>query len=245
MSDTNYGIPYPGAMPEPTPEHQQKITRQKWFEIATVIGLIVLGAGILAWRQAENRRPEPSTTLPDAAKAVEAAGYAAKAGGTAFGQQFLSFEKPLDDFRCTVDLAGASAAAPMDLCIVTLLPLPGKAVPAAEALQKAVNDVGILGQKLVRSSAEAFDRAAKAMKPVTDTPRLHDKGVQQTSDGWKLTYVTYRSYDEHAEAQPMLCYVLQRQSTASDPALEGMNQALYAAVKAGSAPRAALEAASK
>ena len=54
------------------------------------------------------------------------------------------------------------------------------------------------------------------MKPVTDTPRLHDKGVQQTSDGWKLTYVTYRSYDEQAGPQPMLCYVLQRQSAAAD-----------------------------
>jgi len=242
MPETNHGIPYPGPMPVPTPEHQRKITRGKWFEIITVVSLILAGTAFLAWRKHASTAPDPSVAMSESVKAVAAADCLPDGTTTLFKRQFLSFKKPLDGFECHVDLVGATLEAPIDAAIVWLTPLPGKAL-TPEALQFAVNSAGQLGQTIVPTIGQALVNASNTMTFEDDAKRPHDKGVSVTDDGWKLTYVTYRSYDEAGTPPPMLCLILHRLSAASDDTLGLLNRSLYEALNQGADLKTALRAA--
>lgn len=239
MPDTNYGIPYPGPMPVPTPEHQRKITREKWFEIITVISLIVAGASFLAWRNYASTPPDPSRSLADSLQAIATAGYLPATNETFFGQQFRGFSKDIEGFTCQADLVAPAEAAPTDAVLISLVPAAG-ATPSPEALQFAVNAVASLAQTLVPSSGEALITASKTMEEALEVPRPFEKGVGATKDGWKLTYITYRSYDETGVPPPMLHLVLHRLTAASDVAQADLNRRLYEALNQGRFVRDAL-----
>ena len=242
MPETNHGIPYPGPMPVPTPEHQRKITREKWFEILTVVSLIVLGASFLAWRKYATAPVDPTVSMSASVAAIEETAYVADGTETLFQRQFLSFKKPVEGFLCHVDLIGASQEAPIDAAIVWLTPVPGK-TPTPETLQFAVNAAAQLGQTVVPTMGAALVTASDTMTFEGDAKRPHDKGVGVTNDGWKLTYVTYRSYDEGGTPPPMLCLVLHRLSAASDDTLGNLNRSLYEALNQGLDMKSALRAA--
>lgn len=242
MPDTNHGIPYPGPVPLPTPEHQKKITREKWFEIVTVISVILAGTAFLAWRNyASQSVLNPARSLDDAKAAVIAAGYAEGSTTTLLQREFHTFDKGIEGFDCHADLLGASATAPLDAIIVWLTPERGTA-PTPEALQVAVNSVGALGQAVVPTMGEALVKASKTMTFESDAIRPHDKGVAVTNDGWKLSYITYRSYEETGDPPPMLFLVLHRLSAASNDALAELNRGIYEAINQGKDVKTALRA---
>jgi hypothetical protein len=132
-----------------------------------------------------------------------------------------------------VDLIGENEDTPLETAIIWLTPQPGAGEPSEHTLQAAVNGAGLVAQLLVRSSGLAFEKAAKTMERISDSPRPHNKGVGATDDGWKLTYITYASHDEGADPPPMLCLVLQRLSAGEDEALAAMNRTMYEALQAG------------
>jgi hypothetical protein len=246
MSEHDFRVPPAGPMPSPTPEHQRRITNNKWFEVVTVILMIVVGFGYLAWRNYRaNTHIDPARTLSESAKEIEREGGTKLSVSSLFGRQVLSYTQKMDIFDCNVDLIGMDPDSPLETAIIWLTPQPGKWAPEGNSLLKAVNGVGELGQKLVKSSSEAMDKAAKTMELIGDTKRPHDKGVAATNDGWKITYVTYRGFDENADPpEAVLYYILQRMSAGEDGSLAVFNRTLYDAVKQGIDAKLAVQAAS-
>lgn len=225
--------PIPG-IPRPTPEHQRKITRGKWFEILTVVVLIVLGTVFLYVRgQWAAARPDPAASVAASIAAVQRGGAKAVGDTTLFNRHFWSFGKVLTGFAVHIDLVGEREDAPLETAIIWLTPQPGAGNPSAQVLQGAVNSAGEVAYSLVQSSALAFEKAAKTMEFISDSPRPHDKGVGASDDGWKLTYITYRNHDDTAAPQPMLCLVLQRLSAGGDESLAAFNRLLYEALQTG------------
>jgi len=237
-----YSSPF-GPMPSPTPEHQKRITKQKWFEIVLVIALIVAGAGFLGWREYRTRHhTDPALSLKSSTQSITSAGLIPSGTTTLRGRRFVTFSETLDSFDCHVDLVGEADAAPLDIAIIWLTP-SSAAAPSVPALQNAVNRVQVLAQRLVQTSADALEKATKTMTFVGDAKRPHDKGVSGSSNGWKVTYVTYHAFDDTSE--PMLCLVLHRLSAASDPALADLNRDLYEALNRGDDLKTALGAGSR
>ncbi|MFA6239303.1 MAG: hypothetical protein WC655_00150 [Candidatus Hydrogenedentales bacterium] len=243
MTETRHGIPYPDPMPSPTPEHQRRISKQKWFEVATVLLLIAAGFGFLGWRDYRaHHRTEPAKSLEEASKAIESAGCAPAGTAKIFNRHFLSYRQQLEDFECHVNLVGVEPGLPLETAVIWLTPKAGQAPASEESLQKAVNSVGVLGQTLVASSSQALEAASKTMEFLSDAKRPHDKGVAGTTDGWKLTYVTYREYDADGAPEPVLCMVLQSLSAASESTLADFNRTMYEAIHQGVDVETALRA---
>jgi hypothetical protein len=228
-------------VPEPEPAHRKRILREKGFEIATVVLLVVGGVGFLIWRDARSHSaPDPARSLAASAEAMEAAGGVPSEPVALPARQLLTFRQEIGDFVCRVGLVGEGPESPLETAVIWATPESGRADLSTEALQKLVDGTALLAQKLVRSSSRAVETAANTMEVVRDGDRLHDKGVGQTGDGWKVTYVTFRSFDEDAPLLPVLYLVLQRLSAASDPALARFNQRLYETVNRGEDVGAAL-----
>jgi hypothetical protein len=243
MPETRYGIPGVDPVPLPEPGHRRRITREKLFEVVSVILLIICGFGYLSYRNYRtHHHVEPATSLAESIRTIEATGAVADGQTTIHGLQFISFRQKLDPFACHIDLVGVASDAPLDAAVIWLTPNPGQWSPTEESLQIAVNSVGQIGQKLVTASSDAFEKAANTMTVVSDTARPHEKGVAGTSDGWKITYITYRSFDENSEPQPVLFLILHRLSAASDDQHAELNRALYEAVEKGDDVKTALQA---
>lgn len=247
MSEQDFRVPPAGPVPLPTPEHQRKITLNKVFEVTLVALMIVGGAGYLLWRNSGSITPaNPARTLADAAAAVEQEG-AVKSGSTRiFDRDMDSYSLELDLFDCHIGLLGKDPNSPLETAIIWLTPKPGDWSPSGKSLLDAVNGVGELGHTLVESSGEAMDKAANTMEFIGHVPRPHDKGVAATNDGWKVTYVTYRSFDESADPpQAVLYYVIQRMSAGEDESLGAFNRTLYDAIHLGQDAQAAVHRVSK
>lgn len=234
MDESDFRVPPPGPVPLPTPDHQRRITRGKIFEIGVVVLLVITGVGYLAWREhAAHSRVDPARTLAESASVVQDEGGKASGTSTLFGRQVLSFSQTRDIFDYHVELMGKGPESPVETAIIWLSPAPGKWSPGKTSLQDAVNAVGELGQRLVHTSADALDKAVKTMEFVGGVKRPHDKGVAATSDGWKITYVTYRNFDEEKDPQPVLYLILQRMSAGEDESLAVFNRTLYESVNEG------------
>ena len=243
MSDTRYGIPHIDPVPRPEPEHQRRITRGKLFEIITVITLIIIGCAYLAWRDDRfHFRPAAAEKMITSMAALKSAGAAEVGISEHKGKTFHSYEKSISGFTLHADLVGGPENTPLETAILWLTPLPGAPTPPEATLREAVNAVGLLARGLVPSSTDAFEKAANTMELINDTPRPHDKGAAGSSDGWKLTYITYRAYDEHAvPSQPVLYLILQRLESGADDVQGALNRTLYEAVKQGQDIKTALK----
>lgn len=230
-----------GPPPEPDPDHNRRILKEKRFEILAVIAFIVLGTGFLMWRgvtpQIIMEGPE---TLGEAAELIKYAGYGPTGSFTVFERSIDTFGNRIEGFDLTIDLIGIGDDAPFETAIVWLAPVAEEWPPSEEAYQTAVNAVADLGNRLVLHSNEAIQKAIDTSVFERDATRPHDKGVAATQDGWKITYIVFKEFDESAEALPALTLVLQSIEAASDPELAGLNRALYRAVEAGEDAKVAL-----
>ena len=226
-----FGLP----LPQPTPEHRRKITRNKWFEVITVILMIVIGFGYLAWRNSGTVPPENASKSLDASITAVKADGAIQLTSTTIGDRTMaSLSKKLAGFDCNVELLGKNPNEPLETAIIWLAPPAGAFDPTADAMLEVVNGVGELGHLLVPSTAEAMEKAVKTSELIKDSPRPHQRGVAATNDGWKVTYVTYQNYDETANPpQAVLYYVIQRLSAGEDETLGPFNRALHEAILQG------------
>lgn len=247
MSEQDFRVPPSGPLPLPTPEHQRKISRNKWFEVVTVILMIVIGFGYLAWRNSGTAAPaNASKSLETAITAVKADG-ATQLSSTTIGNRIMtSLSKKLAGFDCNIELLGKSPSEPLETAIIWLAPPPGSFSPSESSMLEVVNGVGELGHSLVPSSAEAMEKAVKTSELIKDSPRPHQRGVAATNDGWKVTYVTYQNYDETANPpQAVLYYVIQRLSAGEDETLGPFNRALHEAILQGTDAVQAIQLISK
>lgn len=237
------GVHYPGLAPLPDPEHQQRITRQKVFEIVCVLLLICGGVGYLMWRgDGMHVDREAPRTLQEAVAIVEAEGYSPREPAVLHGRLFAAFGRVSSPFESHIALVGPSADEPVEMVLLWLTPQADVKELSPAALKAGVDAVARHGQLLVPSMMEALEKAVNTMVFQSDTERVHDKGVAGTDDAWKLTYVTYHAFDEGDTAQPALVLLLQRLSAASDPALADFNRTLYRAVSEGVSFEVALRA---
>ncbi|MCC6153742.1 MAG: hypothetical protein IT367_08295 [Candidatus Hydrogenedentes bacterium] len=237
MDEKDFRVPTSPTfgLPLPTPEHQRKITRNKWFEVITVILMIVIGFGYLAWRNSGTVPPaNASNTLQAAITAVKADGATQLTSTTIGDRTMVSLSKKLAGFDCNVEVLGKSPNEPLETAIIWLAPPPGAFSPSDSSMLEVVNGVGELGHKLVPSTADAMEKAVKTSELIKDAPRPHQRGVAATNDGWKVTYVTYQNYDETANpTQAVLYYVIQRLSAGEDESLGPINRALHKAILEG------------
>lgn len=247
MSEQDFRVPPEGPVPKPAPEHQRKITYNKVFEVTLVVLMIVGGAGYLLWRNSGSITPaNPARTLADAAAAVEREGAVKSGSAKIFDRDMDSYSLESDLFDCHIGLLGKDPSSPLETAIIWLTPKPGGWSPTDKSLLDAVNGVGELGHTLVESTGEAMEKASSTMEFIGDVPRPHDKGVAATNDGWKVTYVTYRGFDESANPpQAVLYYVIQRMSAGEDESLGAFNRTLYNAIRQGQDAKAAVQRVSK
>lgn len=242
-SAPTFGLP----LPQPTPEHRRKITRNKWFEVTTVILMIVIGFGYLAWRNSGTVPPaNASKSLETSIAAVKADGATQLTSTTVGNRTMASLTKKLAGFDCNVELLGKNPNEPLETAIIWLAPPKGTFSPSDSSMLEVVNGVGELGHKLVPSTAEAMEKAVKTSELIKDSPRPHQRGVAATNDGWKVTYVTYQNYDETASPpQAVLYYVIQRLSAGEDETLGSFNRALHEAILEGTDAKQAIQLTTK
>lgn len=223
-----------GPPPEPDPDHNRRILKEKRFEILAVVGFIVLGTGFLMWRGVTPTIvTEAPETLGEAIETVQYSGFARNESTDVLDRQVITLERHIGAFDCTVDLFGIDEAGPFETALIWLAPVAEEWPPSEAEYQDAVDAVANTGARLVPTAAEAIQKAIDTSLFDKDADRPHDKGVAATQDGWKITYVVFKSFDEKAEPRPALTLVLQSLGVASDVELEAFNRALYAAVRAG------------
>lgn len=232
-----------GPPPEPDPEHNRRILKEKRFEIGMVVGLIALGTGFLMWRGiTPTIVTEAPETFGEAVETVQYAGFAPGASETLFGRNVVTLERHVEGFDCTVDLFGVSDDSPLETALIWLAPVAEEWPPSEAEYQDAVNAVLSAAVRLVPAANEAIEKAIDTSLFEGDAERPHDKGVAVTRNAWKVTYVVFRDFDEGAEARPALVLVLQSLDAASDVGLEALNRELYRAVEAGEEVKGALRA---
>jgi hypothetical protein len=223
-----------GPPPEPDPDHNRRILKEKRFEILTVVGFIVAGTAFLMWRgvspQVVIENPE---TLGEAVEAVQYAGFKPQGETSFFARTAVTLSRQIDSFTCNVDLIGRDESGPLETALIWLEPNSEQWPPNETQYQDAVNMVSNVGVRLVTTAEDAIQTAVDTSLVVNDADRPHDKGVASTRDGWKITYVVFKSFDEDAEPRPALTLVIQSFDAASDPSLEVLNRGLYAAVREG------------
>lgn len=244
MFDPTTGKAHPRQAPPPAPEpeHQQKITREKWFEIISVMLLIIGGMAFLMWRNGHNHeRTGPVNSVAEAAIRLETRGLTPTGKEKVGGREFSGYQKSLHEFECNVDLTGRDTDAPLETAMLWLQAKSADPAPAGQAVQDAVNEVSHLASVLVPAAEEAIQKAVHTSERLSDGPRSYDKGVAATNDGWKVTYVTYATVEN--TQQPVLVLVLQSLDAGSDPALGEFNRTLYQSIARGISARSAFDSA--
>ena len=234
----------PSEKPAPDPKHQRRIDKQKGFEIAAVIVTIIVGLGYFAL---SNRAPagqgDGSDTVANLLHIITSNGYASEGESLILGKKFHSYRRQDGVLQNTIDLIEDVETESVEAILIVVGHPGGETFPpdkvAEAATQDALDTMVQFGEALVPSSTPALRKAAATMSPAK-RGLMHNKGVAQTSDGWKVTYIAYREYEEDGEAVPLLLFLYQRLSAASSPGLAGFNRVLYDAINAGEDPKSRL-----
>ncbi len=219
----------------PDEDHQQKINRQKYFEIASVIILILVGFGYMAISSGRNAAPGDGTsTIANLSALIEGQGFQVLGSSMALTREFHGFSEQGDILNTSVELVSPESGQDAEAIIFAVghpqgTPFPSDDVAEA-AVQAAFDRVAKLGEVLVPSSSQGLSTAVNTTVEVSSGAVRYLKGVAQTSNGWKITYVAYREYEGGGGQVPLLLFVYQRLDAASDPALEDFNQVLFTAV---------------
>jgi hypothetical protein len=227
--------------PQPEPEHQQSINRQKYFEIAAVIIMIIVGFGYLALsiNARESAGTGVSGTAADMPSILAKQGYKDEGTTTILDQRFDTFTQQSGILRTTVDLMslGTEANSEINAFIIAVGLPPNQPLPPDEviapAVQEAFNSVTQLSEALLPHSTPGFEKAVATTAPIQLNTVYHLKGVAQTSSGWKITYINYRAYEENEHGIPLMLFIYERLNTASDTELEDFHLALYKAINTG------------
>ncbi|PCJ65717.1 MAG: hypothetical protein COA73_02130 [Candidatus Hydrogenedentota bacterium] len=223
--------------PEPDPEHQGRINKQKLFESGTVIVLIILGLGYFS---ISNRDPKLTSgtiaTVPMVADALLGHGYESVEVADIFSRNFQTFKTKTSVLHYEVDVISSSKSDEVQALIMAVTlpadtPFPPDDV-AEKSIQQSFDAMVDLGDALLPGARGALEKAA-ATVTTGNGRRLHIKGVAQTSGGWKVTYIAYREYESDGDVIPLLLFIYQRLSDASTPEAEAFSQVLHKAVNNG------------
>ncbi len=226
--------------PNPDPTHQHAINRQKYFEIAAVVIMILVGFGYLALSTSKTQVANPhQVAATDVSSAVLKAGFEETDTASILGQQFTTYTRQTGILHTTIDLVTAdNDPQPSVDTIVIAVSLPANRpfppdTVIEPAVQEAFNAVVDLGETLLPVSTPGLKKAVATTATITANAVDHQKGVAQTSSGWKITYINYREYKESPEAVPLMLFVYQRLDTASHPDHADFQKALYEAINTG------------
>lgn len=234
-----------GAMPAvgddgrllPGVEHDKKLRNQKYFEVATVITLILVGFGYLAI--SIGQRPnagDGTSTVQNLANIVSSVDFVENEATLAADHRFHTWTRE-DDLYTSIDFVTRGDADTVDAIIVSVSLPPDTEMPsderAGELAQEGFNDVAELSDRLVPTSLEGLSKAVNTVTNVVDGDTAFMKGVAQTANGWKITYILYRQVEPNASGIPFLLFIYQHLDAASDPAQESFNSAVFTAANDG------------
>ena len=236
----------PSEKPAPDPEHQHRINRQKGFEIGTVIILIVVGVGYFAIRnRVPQGRVDGPVTMSSVSNIVFAHDFEPTGESSILSHRFRSYSREEPILRTSLDIISEEDDEAVEALLIVVSHPGGKPFPsddvAERAIQEGFDEMSDLGERLIPSSRSALQKAVITMTSGKEG-LLHNKGVAQTSDGWKITYITYREYEETGEDIPLLLFLYQRLSAASDPERGEFNRVLYESINAGTDAKSGLRA---
>lgn len=224
--------------PQPEAEHQHAINGQKYFEIAAVIVMILVGFGYLAISNGQESVATP-ISQGDYPSLLSEHGFRAVDSTTLQGLSFETFQRDQGLLRSTVDLISFEAAGQQTLgAIVVAVALPKERPFPSDALiepavQEAFNGASLLAEALVPHSTPGLEKAVKTTAPITQGSLNHHKGVAQTHSGWKITYINYREYAGNGEDVPLLLFIYETLDFASDVEVKNFHEALYTSARLG------------
>lgn len=222
----------------PGEAHQLKLNRQKYFEIATVITLILVGFGYLAISIGNQPNAgDGTTTISNQTSILLSANFDQQESVRAMDRRFDSFSKQGDTLLTTVDLISADGVDSAEAVIFSVGIPEEEAMPSVEDAEKMVQEafdaVADLGERLVPTSTDGLSKAVNTTVVVSEDGVRFMKGVAQTASGWKITYLAYREVDDDASPVPLLLFLYQRLDAASNPDLEAFNGILFGAANDG------------
>lgn len=222
----------------PDAEHQGNINRQKFFEIATVIVLIIVGFGYFAISNGRTfNQASGSTTTPDLSAILRSENFVSEDAFNALGKTVHSFHAQGDLLYTSIDLIAENGSDETEAIIVVADLPAGTPFPSDDitghAVQETFDEITRLGELLIPSSTQSLSKAVSTTVPVSNGSTRFHKGVAQTNSGWKITYIAYRAYEENGKDIPLLLFIYQRLDAASDPTQESFNQILFNAANNG------------
>ena len=222
----------------PEADHQTNINRQKYFEIATVIIMIIVGFGYFAISSGRaGIEVTGSTSATDLGAILRSENFEQLESETILGQTFDRYRVQNGLLRTVVDVVSTDGDEQTNAIIFSAglpgdTPFPSDDI-AEKAIQDSFDEIARLGELLVPSSIEGLSKAVNTTVPVSNSITEFRKGVAQTNSGWKITYIAYRAYEEDGSDIPLLLFVYQRLDAASDPAQESFNKTLFTAANEG------------
>lgn len=222
--------------PQPDAEHQQNINRQKYFEIAAVIVMILVGFGYMALSTGKGLKV---TSIQNSSSSLSATltenGYTYTQSIGLRGQQFQTYTQQKGVLQTTVDLIsyGDNAHDTIGTFVIAVSIPKGHSFPPdaiiEPAVQEAFNAVITLGEALLPKSTHGLQKAVSTTALMRTGSIKHLKGVAQTSSGWKITYINYREHKESEFDTPLLLFIYQKLSFASNSQYESFHKELYKA----------------
>lgn len=228
--------------PVPDPEHQQRIKKSKGFEIAAVVVMILVGLTFVSIRGGTST-DDTSASLISVSNVIGAHDYEFSGESTLRGRKFLGYRKREGVFQKSIHLIANDESDALEAVLIVVAHPGGRPFPPDEvaeaAIQESLGEVVRLSGEMIPSFFQALENAAMTMTEGR-VGVSHRKGVSQTGDGWKVTYVIYREYEETGEDIPLLLFFYQRLSAASDPELAEFNGIVFEAINEGLDPVSSL-----
>jgi hypothetical protein len=222
----------------PDADHQNNINRQKFFEIAAVIVMILVGFGYFAIsNDGTGSGVAGSTSSADLGAILRAEEFKELGQASALNQTFDQFRAQAGILQTSVDVVSVNDNSQADAILIAVGLPSGKTMPpdavAEKAIQEAFDQVTELAELLLPASTESLSKAVNTTVPVTHGDIVIRKGVAQTNSGWKITYINYRAMAQNEVETPLLLFIYQRLDAASDPAQKEFNQVLFTAANEG------------
>jgi len=219
------------------PEHLDRLRKQKIFEIGIVVTLIVVGVVYLStFAKQPIGESARSTDVAEYDSVIESRGYAHVSDISAGGKAIRSFRLRLDTIEHEVFLVAPTDSESVEAFILSASVPAGDEFPKGDAandlVQKSFNLLGRLAESLLPTTKTALEKAIATTTPGKGKA-AHEKGVAQTTDGWKVTYIMYRSYEDDGSKIPLLLFIFQQLDAASNIENETFNRYLYAGVNDG------------
>jgi hypothetical protein len=219
------------------PEHQERIRKQKMFEIGIVVILIVVGVVYLStFSKQPLGSTAQNTTAEEFRSIFESKEYKLVSEKTSTEKQFHSYQRTSGVLEHDAHLVIPARTNEIEAFIISASVPAGKEYPdattAQQATQKSFNLITRLAESLLPASTLALEKAAATMTAGNGEIQ-HQKGVAQTTGGWKVTYIMYRESNDSGLAIPLLLFIYQDLDAASSPDSESFNRFLYNGINNG------------